>query len=156
MRSAYKLLFIVFILTQACGSKREQETIINNPLLNEFQTPHQTLPFDEINPEHLLPAYKISFKNLRKELKRISKLKEAPTFENTILPIDIQVDNITNLVTLAYNLNSANTNDEIQGVVQKMETKLAIGVARVVFNKKLIRRVKSVYEYSCRIPIPKR
>ncbi len=152
MRSAYKLLFIVFILTQACGSKREQETIKNNPLLNEFQTPHQTLPFDEINPEHLLPAFKISFKNLRKELKKISKIKETPTFENTILPIEIEVDRITNLVTLTYNLNSANTNDEIQEVMQKMETKLAVGVSRVVFNKKLIRRVKSVYDHRAYLP----
>jgi len=152
MRASYKLIFIVFILIQACSSKQDQETIKNNPLLNEFQTPHQTLPFDEITSEHLLPAFHVTFKNLLKELKKISKLKDTPTFENTILPIEIEVDNITNLVTVTYNLNSANTNDEIQEVVQKMETKLGVGVARLVFNKKLIRRIKFVYDHRENLP----
>ena len=105
MRSFYKLLFLLFLFAQSCNSRQEQ--IEKNPLLNEFQTPHQTLPFNEIMPEHLLPAFKISFKNLLKELKRVSRLKkEAPSFENTILPIENEVDRITNLVTVTYNLNS--------------------------------------------------
>lgn len=150
MRSFYKLLFLLFLFAQSCNSRQEQ--IEKNPLLNEFQTPHQTLPFNEIMPEHLLPAFKISFKNLLKELKRVSRLKEAPSFENTILPIENEVDRITNLVTVTYNLNSANTNNEIQEATQKMETKLGIGVARVVFNQKLIRRVKSVYDHRDQLP----
>ncbi len=135
MRSFYKLLFLLFLFAQSCNSRQEQ--IEKNPLLNEFQTPHQTLPFNEIMPEHLLPAFKISFKNLLKELKRVSRLKEAPSFENTILPIENEVDRITNLFTVTYNLNSANTNNEIQEATQKMETKLGIGVARVVFNQEI-------------------
>lgn len=81
MKSAYQFLFLIWIIIQSCG-KYDSELIENNPLLNELNTTYKTLRFNEIKPEHMVSAIDISVKNLLKESKRISKLKEAPTFRS--------------------------------------------------------------------------
>ncbi|RKZ65276.1 MAG: M3 family peptidase [Gammaproteobacteria bacterium] len=152
MKLINTIVFSILIICQACNSTNDQELINDNPLLIESRTLHQTLPFEEIESKHLLPAFQVTFKDLLKKFQRISKLKEEPSFENTILPIEIEIDRITSIILYTYNLNSALNDDEIQEATQKMETKLGIGVARVVFNKKLIRRVKSVYDHRENLP----
>lgn len=145
MKNVYQLLFLIFIVSQSCNSydKKPEE---NNPLLNEFNTPYQTIPFDEIKPEHIVPAADMGLKSMLKEMKRISKLKEAPTFENTFLPIFGEIDKVLVVMFYANNLNSANSNKEIQKATQEIQTKLMIGLAKMVFNKKLINRAKVLYD----------
>jgi len=145
MKTIYQLLFLILIVCQSC-TRYDKASIENNPLLNEFNTPYKTLPFEEIKPEHILPAVDMCVKSLLKESKRISKLKEAPTFENTISPFLIEADKLVMVISYVYNLNSANSNKEIQKAAQKTETKLTIGLAKMVFNKKLINRIKILFD----------
>lgn len=145
MKTFYRLLFLILIVSQSCTSY-DKELVENNPLLNEFNTPYKTIPFEEIKPEHMVPAMDICVKSLLKESKRISKLKEAPTFENTITPFLIEADKLVMVILYVNNLNSANTNKEIQKAAQKTETKLTVGLAKMVFNKKLINRIKILHD----------
>ncbi len=145
MKTIYQLLFLILIGCQSCTTY-DTESVENNPLLNEFNTPYETLPFEKIKPEHILPAADFCIKNMLKEMKRVSKLKEAPTFENTMLPILNEADKVIEVIFYAGNLNSANSNKEIQKAVQKTETKLTVGLAKMVFNKKLIKRIKFLYD----------
>jgi Zn-dependent oligopeptidase len=145
MKTVYQLLFLILIVSQSC-TRYDKASIESNPLLNEFNTPYQTILFDKIKPEHILPAVDICVKSLLKESKRISKLKDAPTFENTISPFLIEADKLVMVISYIYNLNSANTNKDIQKAAQKTETKLTVGLAKMVFNKKLIKRIKILYD----------
>lgn len=144
MKNLITVALLALILVSSCSKKTE--TASNNPLLNEFSTPHQTLPFDSIKTEHLLPAAMAKLESLQEELKRISTIEEAPTFENTILPIDIEVDNLLSTLLVIANLNAANNNDEIQEVMEDVEGKLTFAMGKIIFNKKLIHRVKTVYD----------
>jgi len=145
MKTVYQLLFLILIVSQSC-TRYDKELVKNNPLLNELNTPYKTIPFEEVKPEHMVPAVDICVKSLLKESKRISKLKEAPTFENTITPFLIEADKLVMVILYVNNLNSANTNKEIQKAAQKTETKLTVGLAKMVFNKKLINRIKILYD----------
>ncbi len=145
MKTVYQLLFLIVIISQSC-TRYDKASIESNPLLNEFNTPYQTLPFDKIKPEHILPAVDICVKSLLKESKRISELKDAPTFENTISPLLVEADKLVMVISYVSNLNSANSNKDIQKAAQKTETKLTIGLAKMVFNNKLIERIKVLYD----------
>lgn len=145
MKTLSLLLILIFIGCQSC-TRHSAESIKNNPLLNEYSTPYKTFPFNEIKPEHILPAADFCVKSMLKEMKRVSKLKEPPTFENTMLPILNEADKLVEVIMFAGNLNSANSNPEIQKAVQKAETKLMVGLAKMVFNKKLIKRIKFLYD----------
>ena len=144
MKTARQLLFLIFIVSQSCNSS-DKKPSESNPLLNEFNTPYQTIPFEEIKPEHILPAADFVLKSTLKEMKRISKLKEAPTFENTISPILNEADKVFVIFFYANNLNSANSNDEIQKATQKLQTRFMVAMAKMVFNNKLINRLKVLY-----------
>lgn len=145
MKTIYQLLFLILIVNQSC-SMYDKASIESNPLLNKFNTPYETLPFNEIKPEHIIQAADISVKSMLKEMKRISKLKEAPTFENAILPVLGEADKVEEVFLYVNNLNSANSDKEIQKATQKIETKLTVGLAKMAFNKKLINRIKVLYD----------
>lgn len=146
MKTIYQLLFLILLVSQSCTRYNTESVEKNNPLLKEFNTPYKTLPFEEIKPEHILPTVDICVKSLLKESKRISKLKDEPTFENTISPFLIEADKLVMVISYVYNLNGANSNKDIQKAAQKTETKLTVGLAKMVFNKKLIKRIKKIYD----------
>ncbi len=151
MKTFYSFLFLFLMIGQSC-SRYDTELVENNPLLKELDTPYKTLPFNDIKPEHMLPAAGVSIDNLLKESKRISKIKEAPTFENTMFPFLMEADKLVTVITYAYNLNSANTNEAIQEATQKIEKRLTFGLAKMVFNKKLIKRIKVLYDNRAHLP----
>jgi len=115
---------------------------MNNPLL----TPFETAPFSKIKNEHFSPAIHHFIAVTKTQINEISENKEAPTFKNTIEAIDgtgIQLDRITSIF---FNLNSAETNDEIQKIAQEISPALSDFKNDLLLNEKLFKRVKQVYE----------
>ena len=73
----------------------------NNPLLEEWKTPHQTPPFAEIKTEHYRPAVEKGMDEARKNIDAITSSKEKPTFENTILALEkssVLLDKVTSIL----------------------------------------------------------
>ncbi len=115
---------------------------MNNPLL----TPFETAPFSKIKNEHFSPAIHHFIAVTKTQINEISENKEAPTFKNTIEALDgtgIQLDRITSIF---FNLNSAETNDEIQKIAQEISPALSDFKNDLLLNEKLFQRVKHVYE----------
>jgi peptidyl-dipeptidase Dcp len=115
---------------------------MNNPLL----TPFETAPFSKIKNEHFSPAIHHFIAVTKTQINEISENKEAPTFKNTIEALDgtgIQLDRITSIF---FNLNSAETNDEIQKIAQEISPALSDFKNDLLLNEKLFKRVKQVYE----------
>ncbi|HPR31963.1 MAG TPA: M3 family metallopeptidase [Prolixibacteraceae bacterium] len=118
----------------------------SNPLLGTYTTPHETVPFDRIKPEHFMPAFKVLFQEAKKDFNALLAEKEAPTFENTILPVEERYDEISRIGLILFNLNSAETNPKLQAVTQKVSPRLTRFVGKIMLNHRYFNRVKAVYE----------
>jgi peptidyl-dipeptidase Dcp len=117
-----------------------------NPLLNSFDTPYQTVPFDQIAPEHFEPAFKSLIKDAGNDFKKLINNKEKPTFQNTFLPVEKSDDEITRLGFILFNLNSAETNPQIQKVTQNVSPITTRFMGKIMLNKRYFNRVSEVYK----------
>lgn len=117
-----------------------------NILLTKFSTPFLTAPFSKINQENFLPAFKAEIEKTKTEIDAIVKNPEEPTFENTIEALDYSGEQLDTISSIFFNLNSAETNDELQKIAQEVSPMLAEFSNDVALNQDLFERVKIVYE----------
>ena len=117
-----------------------------NPLLKPFDTAYQSAPFQEIKEEHYLPAFRELIKKTEEEIKQISENPENPTFENTVEALAYSGEQLDVVSNIFFNLNSAETNDEIQKIAQEVSPLLTEFSSKISQNEKLFSRIKQVYE----------
>ena len=84
-----------------------------NPLLTPWETPHQTPPFDEIRPEHFLPAFERAFADHAAEIAAITHDPTQPDFFNTITALERSGKLLSKVASVFYDLVSAHSNPEI-------------------------------------------
>ncbi|MBT30968.1 MAG: peptidase M3 [Thalassobius sp.] len=119
---------------------------MSNPLLEPFEAPFETAPFDQIKPEHFLPAIKKSIEIAKAEIAAITGNEEAPTFANTIEALE-RGGRLSGIVAgIFFNLNSAETNDEIQKLAREISPLLTEYHNDILLDEKLFERIKTVYE----------
>jgi Zn-dependent oligopeptidase len=120
---------------------------LENPLLKEFQTPFESAPFDQIKIEHFIPAIEKTIQIALYEINTLVHQKESPTFENTI----VQLENCGSLIArnsaLLFNLNSAETSDELQKTAQLASPILTQFQNDIRLNEALFERIKYVYQH---------
>ena len=123
-----------------------KQTRNENPFFNQpYGTPHNTAPFNEIHLEHYEPAIIEGMKRENETINKIVHNPEAPTFDNTIAYHT--PDNMLSRVTeVFFNLLSAETNDDMDELAQKMSPVLTEHANNIMLNEDLFRRVKDVYE----------
>jgi Zn-dependent oligopeptidase len=117
-----------------------------NPLLSAFNTLHQTPPFSQLKNEHFKPAIVNAIAEARKEIDVIINNTDAPTFKNTIEALDFSGMLLSSVTSVFFNLNSAETNDEIQKIAQEVSPILTEYSNDVALNEELFKRVKTVYD----------
>lgn len=117
----------------------------NNPLLGEFNTPHQTAPFNEIKNEHFIPAFQESIKQGEAEINAIVNNTATPTFENTVVALDRVGKLLGRTAGIFFNLMSAETSDELQQIAQEVSPLLTKFQNDISLNPVLFERVKAVY-----------
>lgn len=117
-------------------------TILNKP----FNIPYNTAPFSKIKTEAYLPAFKEGIKNAKAEIDAIANNNDAPTFENTIEALDYSGEELDRLSSIFFNLNSAETNEEIQKIAQEVSPLLSEFSNDITLNEELFKRVKAVYD----------
>ena len=117
-------------------------TILNT----SFKTPYQTAPFSKIKNEDYLPAFLQAIKEAKAEIDAITNNPEAPSFENTIEVLDFSGEQLDRISSIFFNLNSAETNDEIQKIAQEVSPLLSEFSNDITLNESLFKRVKVVYD----------
>ena len=117
-------------------------TILNN----SFNTPYKTAPFSKIKTEDYLSAFNIAIEKAKAEIDAITANTEAPTFKNTIEALDYSGEELDRLSSIFFNLNSAETNDEIQKIAQEVSPLLSDFSNDITLNEALFKRVKAVYD----------
>ena len=117
-----------------------------NPLLTDkFNTLHGTAPFSQIKLEHFEPAIIEGMRQEDEAIQAIINNPEEPTFQNTIQPRTSEL--LDTATTIFFNLTSANTNDEMDALAQKLSPMLTEHANRIMLNEELFKRVKYVYEH---------
>ncbi len=120
-------------------------TVHTNPLLNEFTTPYESAPFEIIELKHYLPAFTESIELARKEIDQIADNIDQPSFANTIEALEYSGHKLDRVSSIFFNLNHANTNDEMQALARDVSPMLTEFSNDIIMNEKLFSRVKEVY-----------
>ena len=117
-----------------------------NPLLQKFNTKYNSAPFNEIKEEHYLPAFKELIEISKKEIKKIANNTEEATFSNTIEALAYSGEQLDVVSNIFFNLNSAETNDEIQKIAQEVSPLLSEYSSQISQNEALFARIKKVFD----------
>ena len=113
-----------------------------NPLLQPFDI----APFQQIKSEHYKPAIKEAIALAKAEIDQIVNNIDTPTFENTTVALDFTGEKLNRITSIFFNLNSAETNDEIQKIAQEVSPWLSEFRNDITLNEALFKRVKSVFD----------
>lgn len=117
-----------------------------NPFFEVSNTPHGTAPFDKITTEHYEPAILEGIRQQTAIVDAIVQNPELPTFANTIETYEKSDALLGRVLSVFFNLNSAETNDELQLLAQKMTPVLSEHSNNINLNEKLFSRIKAVYD----------
>ncbi|MDE3741533.1 M3 family metallopeptidase [Maribacter polysaccharolyticus] len=115
---------------------------MSNPLLQSFDR----APFSKIKNEHFKPAFLQAIEDARAEIDAITENSDAPTFENTIEALEFSGQQLDRISSVFFNLNSAETNEEIQKIAQEVSPLLSEFSNDITLNQALFKRIKAVYE----------
>ena len=116
-----------------------------NVLDTRFETPYNTAPFSKIKTEAFLPAFVKAIESAKNEISQIVENKATPSFENTIEALEYTAEQLDRISSIFFNLNAAETNEEIQKIAQEVSPLLTEFSNDVALNTALFERVKSVY-----------
>ena len=115
---------------------------MDNPLLQHFDL----APFSKINNEHYLPGIKALIETTKQEVADITKNPDVPTFKNTIEALENTGKALDRATSIFFNLNSAETNDQIQQIAQEISPLLSNFSNDLLLNQDLFKRVKTIYD----------
>ena len=138
----------LFILATSCMmySCSTTPTESNNPLLSEFTTEFGAPPFDQIKNEHYEPAFEKGFEEQNQLIKAIIDNPEEATFENVIVALDNSSPLLDRAGGVFFNLTSADNNDELQAISEKVLPKLTGHGDNIYLNEDLFKKVNDVYQ----------
>ncbi|MBN2634134.1 MAG: M3 family metallopeptidase [Bacteroidales bacterium] len=119
---------------------------MNNPLLQTWDTPYGTPPFDLIKISHFKPAVEEAIKEAALQIEAIASDPGQADFSNTVEALDNAGEKLGNITAVLFNLNNAETCKELQAVAQELSPLLARFSNDITMNDKLFRRVSAVYE----------
>lgn len=141
-----KLFFILLVIGNMLTIEAQENKQTMNPFFQAYNTPFEVPPFDKIKNEHFKPAILEGIKKKEAEVESIIDNPEAPNFDNTILAMENAGELLSNVNVVFGNLNSANTNDELQKIAKEVSPNLAAHNDNIYLNEKLFARIKAVWD----------
>ncbi|SHF92437.1 peptidyl-dipeptidase Dcp [Flavobacterium micromati] len=143
-KSFFILLVVGNMLTIEAQEKKETTTM--NPFFQAYDTPFQVPPFNKIKNEHFKPAILEGISKHEAEIAAIANNTQAPTFDNTILAMENAGTLLSDVSSVFSNLNSANTNKEIQNIAKEVAPNLSAHRDNIYLNEKLFAKVKALWD----------
>ncbi|WP_407158704.1 M3 family metallopeptidase [Bradyrhizobium sp. STM 3557] len=117
-----------------------------NPLLKPWETPHQTPPFDEIKPEHFLPAFERAFADHAAEIAAITHDPAQPDFANTITALERSGKLLSKVSAVFYDLVSAHSSPEILEIDKDVSLRMARHWNPILMNAVLFGRIALLHD----------
>ena len=128
-----------------------EENQRHNPFFEPYNTPHDTAPFDRIRLEDFEEAFMEGIRRDNEQIDKIINNPAKPTFDNTIISVDDEKDNYYDLLSrtssVFFNLLSAETNDDMDALAQKLSPILTQHANDIRLNEKLFERIKYVHRH---------
>lgn len=131
--------FLAFALVMTACSNR------TNPFLTEWDTPFGIPPFDKIEVSDYIPALKAGIEQQNKEIDAIVSNPEAPTFENTIAPLELSGEILAKVSGVLYNVSETDRSDALDAVLDEAIPMLSEHSDNISFNKALYNRIATIY-----------
>jgi peptidyl-dipeptidase Dcp len=155
------ILYLVLIMAMVSpvsaqkppGPAKAGAPAVDNPLLKEWTTPFGVPPFQEIKPEHFVPAYKQAIAENRKEVDAIANSSKSPTFANTIEAMENTGELLSKIGSVFSNLQSAETSPELQKINSEISPLLTALRDDIRLNPKLFARVKTLYDKRAKLKL---
>ena len=145
MRTVY-LFIVAALLTAFQITAVSAVNLTDNPFFKESALPFHYPPFDKIKNGDFAPAIEAGMQEQLKEIEPIANSSEKPTLENTIVALERTGSLLDRAETTFSNLNSCNTNPEMQKIEQEVAPKLSAHRDAIHLNSKLFARVKELYD----------
>ncbi len=115
-------------------------------LTSTYTTKYNSAPFSQIQMSDYQPAFEATIASARAEIEAITHNSATPTFENTIEALDFSGQALDRLSSIFFNLNSAETCDEMQKIAQEVSPILTAFSNDISLNENLFQRVKAIYD----------
>ena len=116
-----------------------------NPFLTEWDTPYGIPPFDQIRTSDYIPALKAGIEQQNAEIEAIVSNPDAPTFENTIAPLELSGGIISKVAGVLYNVSETDRSDALDAVLDEAIPMMSEHSDNISFNKALYNRIATVY-----------
>lgn len=152
MKKAIPFLMLA-VMISACNNSKESKdknkesmNETENPLLVESTLPYYAPDFTKIKNEHFEPAMLEGIKQQQQAIDKITSNSEEPTFENTVVALEKSGELLERSSQIFGALGSADTNDTLQEIEEKMAPKFAAQHDAIYLNDKLFQRFKTLYE----------
>lgn len=117
-----------------------------NPILEDWDTPFGVPPFDRIESEHYLPAFRASMEAHNAEIDAIIANPDAPTFDNTIEALELSGSKLSRVARIFFAVDGANSDDVTKETAKTIAPELSAHNDNISLNKELFERVLAVYE----------
>jgi peptidyl-dipeptidase Dcp len=134
----------VFAIAALCVAMTACNTRVN-PFLTEWDTPYGIPPFDKIQPADFIPAVQAGIEQQNAEIDAIVANPDAPTFENTIAPLELSGEILSKVVGVFYNITETDRTDALSAIEEDIISMMSEHSNNMSFNKALYNRVAAVY-----------
>ena len=125
----------------SCGKHERQ-----NPFMKPYENKYQIPPFEEILISDYEPAFDAGIAEANASIDSIVSNPEAPTFANTILPLDNLSPTLERVMSVLMSLTEANSTPELQEVSEKLLPRYSAFTDELMMNDALFARVKTLYD----------
>lgn len=126
----------------SCGNKKNMD----NPFFAEWDTPYGIPPFEQIKPDHYMPAFEEGMKQQMEAIDAIISNEEEPTFENTIEAYENSGELLNKVSGVFFNLSGVESDDDMRAIEEKIIPMLSAHGDNIALNAKLFARIKNVYD----------
>ena len=137
MKKIISIISIALVMA-ACSEK--------NPFLVEWETPYGIPPYEEIAVEDYIPAIQKGIEEQNAEIEAITSNPDAPTFENTIVPLELSGEILSKVSGVLYNVSETDRSDSLDAVMSQAIPLLSGHSDNINFNKALYNRIAAIYE----------
>jgi peptidyl-dipeptidase Dcp len=146
MKKLNLFIIILGIISATACKTTKKDDLMNNPLVQKFDTPFEGPPFEKIKLEHYIPAVDYAISEQDKEIQAIVNNKEKPAFANTLEALDRSGELLKQVSAIFYNLLSADTNEKMQKLAKEIAPKITKHYDNILLNPELFARIKEVYD----------
>lgn len=119
---------------------------MSNPFFAPSTLPYQLPPFTDIEEEHYLPAFEKGFEEQLAEVGNITRRRDMPTFENTMVPLEQSGQTLLRVARVFYNKSSADSNDFTNDLEEKIAPRMAAHEDAIKLDSQLYWRIKTIHD----------